>query len=109
MTMGKKVLACALIVVLIVGGIGYGSAFSAKDDCAKDTRRDLFARHVKGFTMEGPVETVAIPIASQVAWPFVVDVDYRVPLGMHVAMVRNRYAVFPWGTKRVSHIVELPI
>jgi hypothetical protein len=107
--MGKKLSAITLIVVLAVVVIGYELARSAAVDCAKDTSRELFTRRVKGFTMEGPVETAAIPIATRVSWPFVVDVDYKVPWGMHVAVVRNRYTVFPWGTKRVSHTVELPI
>jgi hypothetical protein len=104
-----KVSASMLIVALVIGSIGYGLAFSAKDDCEKDTSRDLFARHVKGFTMEGTVDTAAISVTSKVAWPFVVDVDYNVPWGMHAAIVRNRYIVFPWGTKKVLHIVELPL
>jgi hypothetical protein len=108
-TAGKKVLTGTLIVTLLVAVIGYGLAFSAKKDCVKDTSRDLFTRHVKGFTMEGPVDTSAIPITARVAWPFVVDVDYKVPWGMHVAMARNRYTVFPWGANRISHTVELPL
>jgi hypothetical protein len=106
---GKRVLVVGLMVALLVAIVGYGMAFSAKDDCAKDTSRDLFARRVKRFTMEGPVDTAAIPVTSHVAWPFVVDVDYSVPWGMHAAVARNRYTVFPWGTKKVSHKVDLII
>jgi hypothetical protein len=105
-TMIKIVTAGALMFVLVVASAGYGLAFVAKEDCLKDTSRDLVARHVKGFTMEKAVDTAGIPITSRVAWPFVVDVYYNVPWGMHAAMSRNRYAVFPWGSKRVSHKVE---
>jgi len=61
--------------------------------------------------MEGPVDTatIAIFISAHVAWPFVVDVDYKVPRGMHVAVVRNRYTVFPWGTKRISQTVDMSL
>ncbi|RUL67699.1 hypothetical protein [Dyella choica] len=106
MAMVRKVLAGTLIFVLPVASVGYGLAFQAKKDCLTDTSRDLVARHVKGFTMEKAVDTADIPITSRVAWPFVVDVYYSVPWGMHAAMSRNRYTVFPWGSKKVSHKVE---
>jgi hypothetical protein len=97
-----------LTLASVVASVGYGMAFHSRNDCIRDTSQDLAARHVKGFTMEGrTVDAAAIHLASQVSWPFVVDVYYSVPWGMHSAQARNRYAVLPWGTKKVSHESEL--
>jgi hypothetical protein len=90
--------------------VGYCFAFASRNDCVRDTLQDLVARHVRGFSFEGgavPAET--IPITPQVTWPFVVDVYYNVPWGMHAAHCHNRYVVSPWGRKRTSHKAELTL
>jgi hypothetical protein len=97
-----------LTIALAAACIGYGLAARSRGACIGDTSRDIIARHVKGFKLDGQIVSAqAIPITSRIPWPFIVDVYYDVPWGMHVAHGRNRYMVLPWVSKRVSHETEL--
>ena len=106
MSAAKKWVGVGVLAAVCFATGGLGLAVASKNDCMRDTSHQLVVNRVEGFTFDGrTVGFESIPVRSQVTWPFVVDVYYDVPRGMHEAMGHDRYLAMPWGTRRLSHEV----
>jgi|GEM_PF-1869472 len=98
------------LAVVCLAVAGFGLAVASKNDCMRETSRQLVLNHVEGFTFDGlTVGPESIPVRSEVTWPFVVDVTYVVPRDLHVAIGHDRYLAMPWGARRLSHEAFLMI
>jgi len=100
----KRILGGALITAFLFSALGYGLAFAARDKCVSDTARAVTEQHIKGRDFAGTVvEVSAADVESRIRWPFIVDVYYSVPWGLHAVGHRDRYVVLPWEIRKPLH------
>jgi hypothetical protein len=94
----KNVALVAMVLVLATGGVGYGSAWSAKTRCADALYDEIRARNVSGLTLYGDrVLPTRDAVQVEITGPFVVTVWLWMPRDMHATIYTKRFLVWPWG------------
>jgi hypothetical protein len=94
----KHVASVAIVLVLAIGGVGYGLAWSAKGRCADALYDEVRARKVSGLTFHGDrVLPTRDAVQAEITGPFVVTVWISMPRDLHATIYTKRFLVWPWG------------
>jgi len=90
-------LAC-LALVLALTGVGYGSAWLARERCADVLFAEISARNVRGITMGGEhVSPTRDAVHAEVTGLFEVTASTALPRDLHAVVYTKRFRVWPFG------------
>lgn len=99
-TLIKRVVLAAIALLLAIGGVGYGLAWSAKSQCADALYEELSARNVSGRMFHGNrVLPTRDAVQAEVTAPFEVTVWTSVPRDLHATIYTKRFQIWPWGVR----------
>jgi len=84
--------------MLVLTGVGYGTAWSARERCADALFAEISARNVSGFTMGGErVLPTRDAVHAEITGPFEVTVSTSLPRDLHAVVYTKRFRVWPFG------------
>jgi hypothetical protein len=105
--------AAVLVPVLALGvlAIGYISAWSSLDSCAAEVFRETQQRNVAGIDLQrNLVRPTRNDVTARISGPFLVEVTYMLPRGLHGSIYYTHYVVIFWyrhqSSSDVVHLVN---